>query len=118
MIVEYIRYTIPVERREPFESGYGDAAASLAASPHCLGYELARCADDSTQFILRIEWDSTEGHMQGFRRSPEFQSFFAAIRPFVGDITEMRHYEQTAVRSRGDTTPNDQNVEPLDARRV
>jgi hypothetical protein len=23
--------------------------------------------------------------------------FFAAIRPYVGDIQEMRHYEQTAV---------------------
>ncbi len=101
MVVEYIRYTIPAERRDAFERGYGEAQAALAGSPHCLAYELARCADDATQYVLRIEWDSAEGHMQGFRRSPAFGAFFAAVRPFVGDIAEMRHYEPTPVAGRG-----------------
>jgi quinol monooxygenase YgiN len=100
MIVEYVRYTIPAERRDAFEAGYGAAAPALDASPHCLSYELTRCAEDPTQYVLRIEWDSAEGHMQGFRRSAEFRTFLAAVRPFVGDIAEMRHYEPTAVRGR------------------
>lgn len=99
MIVEYIRYTIPPERRDAFEAGYGGAQAVLAASPHCLGWELCRCRDEPSSYILRIEWDSAEGHMQGFRKSPEFPAFFAAVRPFYNDIQEMRHYELTAVRS-------------------
>jgi hypothetical protein len=45
---------------------------------------------------LRIEWDSVEGHMQGFRRSGDFQQFFSAIKLWVGRILEMRHYEQIA----------------------
>jgi quinol monooxygenase YgiN len=102
VIVEYIRYTIPRDRREAFERGYGEAQAALAASRHCLAYELARCVDDPTQYILRIEWDSAAGHMQGFRQSPGFRTFFAAVRPFVGDIAEMRHYERTAVLGRKD----------------
>ena len=84
-----------------FEQAYADAAGPLGASPHCLAYELARCAEDPSQYVLRIEWDSAEGHLQGFRRSPEFGRFFAAVRPFVGDIQEMRHYEVTAVAGRG-----------------
>ena len=36
------------------------------------------------QFILRIEWTSADGHMQGFRKSPQFPPFLAAIRPFIG----------------------------------
>jgi quinol monooxygenase YgiN len=100
MIVEYVRYTIPAERREAFEAGYGTAQASLAASPHCLAWEMTRCSEDPGQYTLRIEWDSPEGHVQGFRRGPEFGAFFAAVRPFVGDIQEMRHYELTAVRGR------------------
>jgi hypothetical protein len=54
-------------------------------------------------YILRIEWDSAEGHMQGFRRGPEFPAFFAAIRPYVGEIAEMRHYALTSVGGRGQT---------------
>ncbi|HEV2736248.1 MAG TPA: antibiotic biosynthesis monooxygenase family protein [Longimicrobiaceae bacterium] len=100
MIVEYVRYTIPEGRGEAFEQAYSEASAPLAASPHCLAWELSVCAEDPASYVLRIEWDSAEGHMQGFRRSPEFRAFFAAIRPYVGDITEMRHYELTAVRGR------------------
>jgi quinol monooxygenase YgiN len=98
MIVEYIRYRIDGERQQAFEDGYATAQASLATSPHCLGWELARCAEDPAHYILRIEWDSAEGYLQEFRRSPEFRSFFTAIRPFVGDIEEMRHYELTGVQ--------------------
>ena len=46
MIVEYLRYTIPEERADAFEAAYATAAASLHGSPHCLGYELARCGEE------------------------------------------------------------------------
>ena len=100
MIVEYVRYQIDEARAEAFEAAYAQAAPSLDASPHCLSYELSRFVVDPTHYTLRIEWVSVEGHMQGFRRGAEFQAFFAAIRPYVGDIAEMRHYAQTAVVTR------------------
>ena len=94
MIVEYIRYEIhDSARRVTFEGAYREAAAALEASPHCLAYELARCAEDARRYVLRIEWDSAEGHLQGFRRSEQFRRFFACVRAFVGDVTEMRHHE-------------------------
>jgi quinol monooxygenase YgiN len=101
MVVEYIRYRIPHERQERFEAAYRDAASSLDASEHCLAYELSHGVEESERYILRIEWDSLDGHEQGFRRSPEFQSFFAAVRPFVDDIEEMRHYSVTSIGTRG-----------------
>jgi quinol monooxygenase YgiN len=104
MIVEYVRYAIPPERRSAFEADYATASEPLRASRHCEAFELSRCADDPTQYVLRIEWDSAEGHMQGFRRSPEFQRFLAAIRPYVGDIAEMRHYEVLAGMTYRETT--------------
>lgn len=97
MIVEYLRYHIDEDRRQAFEDGYMKAQVALQSSPHCLGWELSRCAEEATQYILRIEWDSADGHLQGFRRGPDFPTFFASIRPFVNDIQEMRHYELTGV---------------------
>lgn len=47
--------------------------------------------------MLRICWTSSEGHLGGFRRSPEFRTFFAAIRPYLADVEEMRHYALTSV---------------------
>jgi quinol monooxygenase YgiN len=93
MIVEYTRYKIDEQRRSGFENAYKKAGESLKASSHCLAYELSHCTEDPDQFILRIEWDSEEGHLKGFRTSPEFKSFFASVQPYVNDIEEMRHYQ-------------------------
>jgi hemoglobin len=98
--MEYVRYTIPEERRATFECAYVQAARSLDASTECLAYDLAQCVDDPAVYILRIEWASPEGHLQGFRKSPEFEAFFAAVKPFVADIAEMRHYAVTSVARR------------------
>jgi hemoglobin len=93
MIVEYTRYKIDSTRREAFEMAYKKAVGSLVASTHCLDYELAHCTEDPDHYTLRIEWDSEEGHLKGFRSSSEFRTFFADVQPFVKDIEEMRHYE-------------------------
>ena len=100
MIVEYTRYKIDSTRRETFEAAYTKAGVSLEASSHCLAYEFSRCTEDPDHYILRIEWDSEEGHLRGFRLSPEFRAFFATVQPFVKDIEEMRHYEVLSTSTR------------------
>jgi hemoglobin len=95
MILEYIRYRIPTELDDEFRAAYGRAATSLQASQHCLAYDLARCHEEPSCYILRIHWTSLEGHLQGFRRSQEFAAFLREVRPFIDRIEEMRHYEPT-----------------------
>ena len=99
MVVEYIRYQVPSAQSNDFEVAYTEAAASLDGSEHCLAYELSRGVEEPERYILRIEWDSLQGHEQGFRHSAEFQPFFAAVQPFFSQIEEMRHYEPTGVTS-------------------
>jgi hypothetical protein len=55
VIVEYIRYQIPAAEQTAFEDAYVAAEGPLRTSPHCLSWELARCAEDPTQYVLRIE---------------------------------------------------------------
>ncbi|GAA2277320.1 hypothetical protein GCM10010149_20850 [Nonomuraea roseoviolacea subsp. roseoviolacea] len=93
MVIEYIRYTVPAERAEEFEQAYKSASGVLDDDPHCLSYEVARGVEEPEHYTVRIEWDSVEGHEQGFRRSPRFAEFFAAVKPFFGAIQEMKHYD-------------------------
>ena len=96
MTIEYIRYTIDLTKKDDFENAYAAAAEPLAASPHCLSYELSNCVEEPERYILRIDWDSLDGHMKGFRASSEFREFFTHIKPYVEDIDEMQHYEPTS----------------------
>jgi quinol monooxygenase YgiN len=93
MVVEYIRYDVPADRAAEFEQAYKAAAVVLDADKHCLTYEISRGVEEPEHFIVRIEWDSVEGHEQGFRKSPRFMEFFAAVKPFFQQIQEMKHYE-------------------------
>lgn len=99
MIVEYIRYRLEPAQCEDFLAAYGRARAELDASAHCLGYELSRCVKEPERFMLRIEWDSPEGHLEGFRKSPGFQPFLAEIRPYIAQIEEMTHYALTGIQA-------------------
>lgn len=92
MVVEIIRYHIPPESSEHFVQAYKEAGAYLKSSEHCLSYEVIRGVEEPNHFIVRIEWDSVEGHMQGFRMSPDFQHFFALVKPYFSAILEMKHY--------------------------
>ena len=94
-------YRIENEKEKfEFENAYKKAASSLNSSPHCLRYELSHCVEKPENYILRIEWDSVEGHMKGYRTSEEFQPFFASVRPFLNQIEEMNHYEVTDIKGK------------------
>lgn len=97
MTIEYVRYDLVAHRPQDLVHAYAIACDALRAAPECRSFELARCEEAPASFVLRIEWESTAAHLQGFRKGPHFPPFLEAIRPFVGEIAEMRHYAPTEV---------------------
>ena len=93
MIVEYVRYELPAGRRAAFEAAYGRVGSILSASPHCLGWELRRCVEEPAHYVVRIEWDSIDGHERGFRASAPFGAFFSELSAFADFRRQMSHYE-------------------------
>lgn len=98
MTIEYVRYVLTSHEPSELLAAYTEAFDHLATAPECLGYELTQCAEDSRSFILRIHWASADAHMEGFRRGPNFPPFLAAIRTFIPEIAEMRHYDPTGLQ--------------------
>ncbi|SRR6266540_5298047 len=99
MVIEHIRYDVPSDRQEEFEAAWERARSVLDGSSHCLAYEVSHGVEEPNHYTVRIEWDSLEGHQQGFRESAEFNEFFQAVRPFFDQIREMRHYRRTSIAS-------------------
>jgi truncated hemoglobin YjbI/quinol monooxygenase YgiN len=93
VIVEYIRYLIERERAEAFGQAYAAAAVVLQRDPRCLSYEIVQGVEEPSHFVVRIEWSSLDDHLEGFRRDPAFNEFFALVGPYVNDIQELQHYQ-------------------------
>lgn len=105
MVIEYIRYSIPESRHREFEDAYARAAKYLSSAPQCVEYELAHASEEPGSYILRIVWTSAKDHTEGFRGGPNFAGFFAEVRPYFQEISEMRHYDRTAVVGAGGSVP-------------
>lgn len=93
MIVEYVRYELPAARRAAFEAVYDRVGGILDGSPHCLGWELRRCVEEPGHYVVRIEWDSVDGHVLGFRESAPFRAFFDELSAFAEFRRQMAHFE-------------------------
>jgi heme-degrading monooxygenase HmoA len=92
MIVEIATITIFEGREEEFEAAFRVARKYIADSPHSLTHQLTRCIEHPSRYILRIEWDSLEGHTVGFRGSPVFQDYRALLYPLYAAPPEVVHY--------------------------
>jgi quinol monooxygenase YgiN len=93
MVIEYIRYVIPAARHAEFLAAYASAAYELRAAPQCHRHEISQGIEEHDNYIVRIEWESMEGHLSGFRGGPRFPGFFDKVKPFFADIREMKHYD-------------------------
>jgi heme-degrading monooxygenase HmoA len=94
MIVEYIRYSLPVEETAAFEQTYRRVGPLLDTSPHCLGWEVRRSVERPTDYVIRIEWDTQAGHEEGWRNAPQFEEFFGALKAFAASRQDMSHFER------------------------
>jgi len=94
MIVEIATIQVTAGKEESFIDAFRQAQRYLAASQHCLRYQLTRCIEEPGRFVLRIEWDSVEGHMEKFRGSPDYQDFRNLLYPNYASPPEILHYDE------------------------
>ncbi|WP_212003532.1 antibiotic biosynthesis monooxygenase [Chitinophaga sp. HK235] len=92
---EIIRYSIPEQDRQHFETAYAEAGKYLQASPYCLSYQVLHGNEEPQHYIVVIHWTSQTDHLQGFRKSQQFPPFFNLVKPFYNNIEEMKHYDLT-----------------------
>lgn len=93
MITEIALLTIDPDRAEAFEAAVAGAAHLFRRAPGCHSMALEREIEDPARYRLRVEWESVEAHMEGFRTSPDFQAWRAAAGPFFVSPPDMVHAE-------------------------
>lgn len=79
MMVEYVPYRVVDERGTALIETYKKAAEYLEELSPCLAYGLSQCLEDKSRYILRIEWKSIEGYLEGFQKGPGFGEFFRLL---------------------------------------
>lgn len=91
MVLEVAQIT--VTDPDAFTEAYRGARHLVASTPGCRSVRMTRGIELPNRFVLLVEWDDVEAHLQNFRASDRFPRWRAAIGPFFAEPPHVEHVE-------------------------
>ena len=96
MVLEVALIDVRPGHEDEFTAAYATARHLVATTPGCRGVRMTRGVESPSRFVLLVEWDSVEAHLDNFRASQRFGRWreligahFAAP-PLVEHFTDVR----------------------------
>jgi heme-degrading monooxygenase HmoA len=97
MVLEHAVLDVRPGQQEQFEAAFALAQPLISSMGGCRSVRLERSWETPTRYLLLVEWDSLEAHIEGFRGSPEYQEWKRLLHHFYDPPPLVEHYE-TVVR--------------------
>jgi heme-degrading monooxygenase HmoA len=80
-------------REDAFVEAMHEAKAFIAGSPGFVSLRVERCLERPSCFLLLVEWERLEDHTEGFRGSPAYEEWRAALHHFYDPFPVVEHFE-------------------------
>ena len=93
MITEHALLNVVPGRELEFIGAMQQARSLIAASPGFVSLRVERCLERPSRFLLLVEWERLEDHTEGFRRSPAYEEWRAALHHFYDPFPVVEHFE-------------------------
>ena len=93
MILEHAIFPVKPGQTKEFEGAWIKARKIIEAAKGCVKAEMRQGVENPDSFMLLVEWESLEDHMQGFRQSPAIKEFGSLLAPFFAGAPSMDHYK-------------------------
>ncbi|MCY1138773.1 antibiotic biosynthesis monooxygenase [Actinoplanes sp. Pm04-4] len=92
MVLEVALIDITPGSEEAFAAAYKTAHPILATTPGCRSVRMTRGVESPSRFVLLVEWDSVEAHLQNFRDSERFTQWRGLIGPYFANPPLVEHF--------------------------
>ena len=93
MVLEQAVIQVIPGHEDAFEEAFSGVSGLLAGSPGCGGLHLYRCFETPGRYLLLVQWERLEDHLEGFRKSAAFQEYRGALMSFYAAPPAVEHYE-------------------------
>lgn len=100
MILEVAILDIKPGQEADFELAFSKAQNIISAMPGYLSHQLQRCIEQSSRYILLVNWQDLESHTRGFRGSVQYQEWKALLHHFYNPFPEVQHYKIVEEKAR------------------
>jgi heme-degrading monooxygenase HmoA len=93
MVLEVGLIDVQEGREEDFAAAYAKARSILASTPGCRTVRMTRGIESPSRFVLLVEWDSVDAHLDNFRATERFTEWRALIGPYFDGAPRVEHFE-------------------------
>jgi heme-degrading monooxygenase HmoA len=93
MVLEIAVIDVVSGSEAAFEAAVEDAKSIVAGHPGCMSFTLSRCVEITSRFVLLVEWERLDDHVEGFRGSPDFTRWRSKVQEFFASPPHVEHYE-------------------------
>lgn len=91
MVIERAELYVNAGQEDDFEAALGEAKPIIDAAPGAKILQIARGVENPSTYLLLIEWDSLETHME-WRETENFGRFREIAGPFFSGPPNMEHF--------------------------
>ncbi len=92
MVLEVALIDVVPGQEDEFAAAYGKAREILATTPGCGPVRMTRGIESPSRFVLLVEWDSVEAHLDNFRATERFTSWRGLIGPYFDGAPRVEHF--------------------------
>lgn len=92
MILEVAILNVIPDQTAEFEAAFAEAKTIIASMPGYQSHELRRCLEHDSRYILLVHWNTLEDHTQGFRNSPQYQTWKTLLHHYYDPFPTVEHY--------------------------
>jgi len=93
MVTEVADIHVTPGTEDEFVAAYRSAHHVLATTPGCRTVRMTHCVETPNRFVLLVEWDDVEAHLNNFRATERFTTWRAAIGRFFAEPPLVEHFE-------------------------
>jgi heme-degrading monooxygenase HmoA len=97
VITEHALLQVVAGKEDEFARAMDQAKSIIAASPGFVSLSLQPGIERPGCFLLLVEWETLEDHTEGFRGSPAYEQWRAALHHFYDPFPVVEHYAEALV---------------------
>jgi len=92
MILEVAILNVIPGREDEFIKAFAQAQEIISKMTGYISHQLKRCTENTSRFILLVEWEKLADHTEGFRKSDEYQEWKKLLHHFYDPFPTVEHY--------------------------
>jgi len=96
MVLEVALIDVVPGQEDEFAAAYGKAREVLAGTEGCRSVRMTRGIESPSRFVLLVEWDSVEAHLDNFRATDRFTTWRGLIGPYFDGAPRVEHFVDLA----------------------